>query len=99
MKSLLPSRGVALIALTGLLVLVSNTSALACAACYGDTSGSKMGNAATVGIFAMVVIMFFMLGAVAAFGWHLAYRAKHPLPDYQELLGEDQVQPNPGTSS
>jgi hypothetical protein len=99
MKPLIPSRGVALIALTGLLVLVSNTSALACAACYGDTSGSKMGNAATVGIFAMVVIMFFMLGAIAAFGWHLAYRAKHPLPDYQELLGEDQVQPNPGTSS
>jgi hypothetical protein len=70
--------------LTGLLVLFP-TSALACAACYGDTTGSKMGNAAAVGIFAMVVIMFFMLGAVAAFGWHLAWRAKHPLPDYEEL--------------
>jgi len=99
MKTLFFSRGVALIALTGLLVLVSNTSALACAACYGDTSGSKMSNAASVGIFAMVVIMFGMLGAVAAFGWHLAYRAKHPLPDYQDLLKEDEVQPNPGTSS
>ena len=93
------SRGAALIALTGLFVLVSDTSVLACAACYGDTSGSKMGNAAAVGIFAMVVIMFFMLGAVAAFGWHLAYRAKHPLPDYQDLMKEDEVQPKPGTSS
>jgi hypothetical protein len=99
MKTLIFSRGVVLIALTGLLVLASNTSALACAACYGDTTGSKMGNAATVGIFAMVVIMFLMLSAVAAFGWHLAYRARHPLPDYEDLLGEDQVQPNPGTSS
>jgi hypothetical protein len=96
MKTLLSSRGVALIALTGLLVLVSNTGALACAACYGDTTGSKMGNAAAVGIFAMVVIMFAMLGAVAAFGWHLAYRAKHPLPDYQDLMKEDN--PNPGKS-
>jgi hypothetical protein len=99
MKTRLSSRMVMLIALTGLLVLVSNTSALACAACYGDTSGSKMGNAAAVGIFAMVAIMFVMLGAVAAFGWHLAYRAKHPLPDYQELLKEDEVKPNPGTPS
>ena len=99
MKTLFFSRSVALIALTGLLVLVSNTSALACAACYGDTSGSRMGNAAAVGIFAMVVIMFLMLGAVAAFGWHLAYRAKHPLPDYQDLMKEEETQPNPGTSS
>jgi len=85
--------------LTLLLILASNTSAMACAACYGDTSGSRMGNAATVGIFAMVVIMFAMLGAVAAFGFHLAYRAKHPLPDYQELLNEGEGQLNPGTSS
>ena len=99
MKTFLSSRGVALIASTTFFIIVSNTGALACAACYGDTSGSKMGNAATVGIFAMVVIMFFMLGAVAAFGWHLAYRAKHPLPDYQELLDESEVQPQPGTSS
>jgi hypothetical protein len=97
MKALPSFRGIALFALTCLLVLVSNSSALACAACYGDTSGSKMGNAASVGIFAMVIIMFAMLGAVAAFGWHLAYRAKHPLPDYEELLHEDQAQPNPGT--
>ncbi|MCE0522299.1 MAG: hypothetical protein LV480_05245 [Methylacidiphilales bacterium] len=85
----------AVAALTLLLVPASNTSALACAACYGDTSGSKMGNAAEVGIFAMVVIMFFMLGAVAAFGFHLAYRAKHPLPDYQELMQEGEGQPDP----
>jgi hypothetical protein len=99
MKTPLSSRSVTLIALTCLLVLISNTGALACAACYGDTSGSKMGNAAAVGIFAMVAIMFVMLGAVAAFGFHLAYRAKHPLPDYQDLLGEDQAQPKPGSSS
>ena len=99
MKTLFFSRAPALIALTGILVLVSNTGALACAACYGDTSGSKMGNAAAVGIFAMVVIMFFMLGAVAAFGWHLAYRAKHPLPDYQDLMKEDEAQPDPETPS
>ena len=99
MKTLFFSRGLALIALTGLLVLASNTSALACAACYGDTSGSKMSNAASVGIFAMVIIMFVMLGAVAAFGFYLAYRAKHPLPDYQELLGEAPAEPKPGTPS
>ncbi len=95
MKNLI-SRGTALAALTGLFVLLSNGSALACAACYGDTSGSKMGNAAAIGIAVMVVIMFVMLGAVAGFGFYLAYRAKHPLPDYQELLSEDNIQPNPG---
>ncbi|HEV3270580.1 MAG TPA: hypothetical protein VGZ93_00190 [Candidatus Methylacidiphilales bacterium] len=99
MKTRIFSRGVALTALTALLVLVSDSSAMACAACYGDTTGSKIGNAADVGIIAMVIIMFCMLGAVAAFGWHLAYRAKHPLPDYEELLDEGRVQPNPGTSS
>jgi len=99
MKPLVFNRGVAFIALTGLLVLISNSSAVACAACYGDTTGSRMGNAAAVGIFAMVAIMLVMLSAVAAFGWHLAYRAKHPLPDYDELLHDDQVQPKPGISS
>jgi hypothetical protein len=96
MKALFLSRGIALVPLTGFLVLVSNTSALACAACYGDTTGSKMGVAADWGIIAMVIIMFFMLGAVAAFGFHLAYRAKHPLPDYEELTHEDEGRPNPG---
>jgi hypothetical protein len=73
---------------------------LACAACYGDTTGSKMGEAATWGIIAMTIIMFAMLGAVGAFIWHLAYRAKHPLPDYNELLNENEGrQPEPGTSS
>jgi len=84
-----------LVILTGFLSVAFNTSALACAACYGDTSGSKMADAASVGIAAMVVIMFAMLGAVASFGWHLAYRAKHPLPDYQELLKEDDNEPKP----
>lgn len=73
---------------------------LACAACYGDTTDSKMGNAATWGIIAMTIIMFAMLGAVGAFIRHLAYRAKHPLPDYNELLHENEGrQPEPGTSS
>jgi hypothetical protein len=43
--------------------------------------------------------MFFMLGAVAAFGFHLAYRAKHPLPDYQDLLKEDEGPPKPAAST
>ncbi len=97
MKNLL-SRGLALCALTGLFVLISNTSAQACAACYGDTTGSKMGNAAAVGIAAMVVIMFLMLGAVGGFIYYLSYRAKHPLPDYHELLKEDGGL-HPGTSA
>ena len=75
--------------LTLLFIAAGNHSAWACAACYGDTTGSKMSNAAAIGIGAMVVLMFFMLGSIAAFGWHLAWRAKHPLPDYNELLGED----------
>ena len=81
------SRFIAL--LTLLFVTVFNHSALACAACYNPAGNDKMTKAAAVGIFAMVVIMFVMLGAVAAFGWHLAWRAKHPLPDYQDLLAED----------
>ena len=96
MKALFTFRGAAPLLLVALLVFVSNTSAQACSACYGDTTGSKMGNAAAVGIFAMVVIMFFMLGAIGMFMRHLAYRAKHPLPDYNELLGEDDKPAVPG---
>lgn len=36
---------------TFLLVLLSALGAHACPACYGDTSGNKMADAATVGIF------------------------------------------------
>jgi ABC-type Fe3+ transport system permease subunit len=88
-------------ALTLLFVLASNGSAVACAACYGDTTGSKMGNAAAVGIFAMVVIMFVMLGTLLAFGFYFAHRAKQTYPDYDELLADDSLPPtpNPGTSS
>jgi hypothetical protein len=93
------SRSAVLAALTAIFVLASNGSAIACAACYGDISGSKMSNAAAVGIFAMVVIMFVMLGTIALFGWHLAWRAKNPLPDYDELLKETDVHPEPGTAS
>lgn len=93
MKLLFSSRAAFLYSLVVLDVLFSTHPALACAACYGDTSGSKMGNAAAVGIFAMVVIMFGMLGAVGLFIRHLAYRAKHPLPDHEE-----QGQPKSGTS-
>ena len=82
--------------LTLLFVAAATNGAWACASCWGDTSGSKTSNAAAVGIAAMVVLMFAMLGSIAAFGWHLAWRAKHPLPDYDELLAED---PTPGDSN
>jgi hypothetical protein len=79
-----------LIALLTLLLLGAANSAWACSACWGDTSGSTKGsNAAAVGIGAMVVIVCLMLGAVAGFAWHLVHRAKHPLPDYDELLSDD----------
>jgi uncharacterized membrane protein YbhN (UPF0104 family) len=93
MKTRLFSRSV--VPLAVLLGFVATLPAGACAACYGDTTGSKMGNAASWGIIAMVIIMFAMLGAVAGFGFYLAYRAKHPLPDYDELLGEGDGQPEP----
>jgi hypothetical protein len=98
MKKLFSSRGLALASLAALMILVSNTSAMACAACYGDTSGSKMGNAAAIGIGAMVIVVLMMLGALAAFGRHLAYRAKHPLPDYQDLMSQDDNQNKPENS-
>jgi hypothetical protein len=82
-------------ALTLLFVLASNSSARACAACYGDTSGSKMANAASVGIFAMVVIMFVMLGTLLGFGFYFARRARQSYPDYDELLAEDPIPPTP----
>lgn len=81
------------------LVLAANTPALACAACWGDTTGSKMGNAAAIGIGAMVVIVLIMLGTIAAAGWHLAWRAKHPLPDYSELLNESKPPEDTGDKS
>ena len=37
----------------------------------------------------MVFIMFGMLSAIGGFIWHLARRAKNPLPDYDALLSED----------
>jgi hypothetical protein len=99
MKAILPSRGPALIALALLFLLGASRSAMACAVCYGDTSGSKQGEAAAWGIFAMVIIMFAMLGTLTACGFYLNYRAKHPFPDYDELLNAEETQPNPGTSS
>jgi hypothetical protein len=94
----LSTRAASLLALITILVLNSSSPVLACAACYGDTTGSKQGIAATWGIFAMVIIMFAMLGAVAGFGFYLRYRAMHPLPDYDELLAENDGQPQPGTN-
>ena len=75
--------------LLALVLSGAGSSARACAACYGDVTNDKMGNAAAVGIFAMVIIMFGMLSAIGGFIWHLARRAKNPLPDYDELLRED----------
>ncbi len=96
MKTRLPIR-LSVPALVAGILLLSNRSALACAACYNSNTGSKMGNAANWGIIAMVIIMFFMLSAVVAFGFYLAWRAKNPLPDYSELLEETEIQPKPST--
>jgi len=96
MKPILSFRGAAV---AGLFLLGSGNRLLACAACYGDTSGSKMGEAATWGIIAMTIIMFIMLGAVGAFIWYLAYRAKHPLPDYREIVDETTGHTEPGAAS
>ncbi len=93
------SRIASFLGLVSLLVLTSGQHALACAACYGDTSGSKQTTAAAWGIFAMVVIMFGMLGAVIAFVFYLRWRAQNPLPDYSELLGETDTSPKPETTS
>jgi hypothetical protein len=93
------ARPTALIALAALFLLGSGGAALACPFCGGDTTGSQMGQAAGWGIFAMVVIIFAMLGALVAGGFYLNYRARHPLPDYQELLDENETRPEPGSSS
>jgi hypothetical protein len=95
MKTSLSSRFAVL--LTVVFAFAATLPATACPACYGDTTGSKMGNAATWGIAAMVVIMLAMLGTLVGCGFYLAYRAKHPLPDYEELLAEDdgQIKPEP----
>jgi hypothetical protein len=85
--------------LTLVFLAAANHTVRACAACYGDTSGSKMSHAAAVGIGAMVVLMFFMLGAIFAAGWHLVWRAKHPLPDYDELLADDPASSHPDPES
>ncbi len=77
-------------AIAAALLAAATSLASACPVCYGDTSGDKMGNAANIGIIAMVIIMFLMLGAVGAFIGYLAWRAKNPLPDYEELLREDE---------
>jgi hypothetical protein len=84
--------------LVSLLVLLSGPRALACAACYSNNTGSKMGDAANWGVIAMAIIMFCMLGAIGGFAWYLSWRAKHPLPDYDELLREDNPPPLPDAS-
>ncbi len=99
MKTTFFTRSVSLMALALLFVLNSGAPALACAACYGDTSGSQQSVAATWGVFAMVVIMFGMLGTLTACGFYLNHRAKNPLPDYDELLNGNDAQPNPGKAS
>jgi hypothetical protein len=91
------SRTASLLVLVTVLMLNSSSPVLACAACYGDTSGSKQSVAAAWGIFAMVIIMFAMLGTLIGCGFYLRYRAQHPLPDYNELLNDDD-QPKPGTN-
>ena len=77
----------------GLLAGFAALPASACAACYNANAGSKMGQAANVGVIAMAVIMVVMLGAIFAAGCYFNWRAKHPLPDYSELLAEDETVP------
>jgi hypothetical protein len=81
--------------LTLLFVAATNHGAWACAACYNPAGGDKMTKAAAVGIGAMVILMFAMLGAIFAAGRHLVWRARHPLPDYNELLSEDDKPSDP----
>jgi hypothetical protein len=92
------SRLATLVALATLLVLNSGSYALACPFCGQDPSGGRMSQAAGWGIFAMVLIMFAMLGTLVACGFYLNYRAKHPLPDYQELLSKGEARPEPDAS-
>ncbi len=82
------------------LASLASVPARACAACYNVNAGSKMGNAANWGVIAMAIIMFIMLGAIVAAGFYLNWRARNPLPDYSELLSEedDGNQPLPDAS-
>jgi hypothetical protein len=79
-------------------LLAAAHHAVACAACYSDNTGSKMGNAANWGVIAMAIIMFGMLAAISGFFYYLAWRAKNPLPDYEELLSEGDEHPLPDAS-
>ena len=74
---------------TVLFISLTGLRAQACAACYNVNAGSRMGNAANWGVIAMAVIMFAMLGVITAAGFYLNWRAKNPLPDYNELLADD----------
>jgi hypothetical protein len=76
-------------------VTLTGPRALACAACYSNNTGSRMGQAANIGVIAMGIIMFAMLGVIFAAGCYLNYRAKHPFPDYEELLSDDETLPDP----
>jgi hypothetical protein len=89
------SRAIAL--LTLLFLTAASPGAWACVACYDPAGSAKMNHAAAIGIAAMVVFMFVMLGTLFAAGWHLVWRAKHPLPDYDELLAEDPTTPGDST--
>jgi hypothetical protein len=79
----------ALVLSLGLIAPFAALPAAACAACYNVNAGSKMGNAANWGVIAMAIIMILMLGALFAAGCYFNWRAKNPLPDYNELLSED----------
>ena len=72
-----------------LAAFTADVPARACAACFNDNAGSRMGNAANWAIIAMAIIMFAMLGVLVAAGYYLNWRAKNPLPDYEELLADE----------
>jgi hypothetical protein len=85
--------------LTLLFLAATSHGAWACSTCWGDTSGSKGSHAAAIGIGAMVVIVCAMLGSIVGVARHLAWRAKHPLPDYDELLSDDNTPHDPDPKS
>jgi len=92
-----PPRLIAL--LTPAFLAATSHGAWACAVCWGDTSGSKTSQAAAIGIGAMVLIVCAMLGSIVGVARHLAWRARHPLPDYSELLSEDNTPEDPTPQS
>ncbi len=79
-----------LICYSGVTLFALSMSVLhACPFCFASNGGSRIGDAVTWGIVAMVIIMFSMLGCLYGFMRYLIWREKNPLPDYSDLLKSD----------